>query len=124
MITKIRIQNFRAIKDLQLELRPFQVLIGDNNSGKTTFLDALLCLQKMSMFALSQAWTGSRFDFVRNLRVNADAAEIAWELEMDDATRYTLAVGLRGSARLVVLDEALNLNNTSLYRRKWDPRGQ
>ena len=45
-ITEVRIRNFRGIKSLDLELGRITVLIGENNSGKTSVLDALkLCLR-------------------------------------------------------------------------------
>ncbi len=48
-ITKVRIRNFRGIRDLDIELGRVTVLIGENNSGKTSVLDALkLCLRDLS----------------------------------------------------------------------------
>ena len=41
MIRNIRIKNFKAIKDLTIELTPFTVLIGENSSGKSTVIQAL-----------------------------------------------------------------------------------
>ena len=47
-ITAVKIRNFRGIKSLDLELGPVTVLIGENNSGKTSVLDALkLCLRDL-----------------------------------------------------------------------------
>ena len=47
-ITAVNIRNFRGIKSLDLELGPVTVLIGENNSGKTSVLDALkLCLRDL-----------------------------------------------------------------------------
>ena len=47
-ITEVKIRNFRGIKSLDLELGPVTVLIGENNSGKTSVLDALrLCLKDL-----------------------------------------------------------------------------
>lgn len=44
---KIQIRNFRGIRDLTLILDDFCVLIGENNSGKSSVLDALkLCLTR------------------------------------------------------------------------------
>ncbi|NUO79278.1 ATP-binding protein, partial [candidate division KSB1 bacterium] len=40
-ITEIRIENFRSLADIWLPLRRHTVLIGENNSGKTSFLDAI-----------------------------------------------------------------------------------
>lgn len=41
-LRKIRIQNFRGIKDLEIDIDDTTVLIGENNSGKTAILDAFL----------------------------------------------------------------------------------
>ncbi len=41
MLTRLQIQNYRGIKDLDVALRPFQVLIGPNGSGKSTFSSTL-----------------------------------------------------------------------------------
>ena len=41
MIKKLRIKNFRGIKEGEIELEPLTILLGGNNSGKTTILEAL-----------------------------------------------------------------------------------
>jgi len=41
MIKKLRIKNFRGIKEGEIELAPLTILLGGNNSGKTTILEAL-----------------------------------------------------------------------------------
>ena len=47
-ITTVRIRDFRGIKSLDLELGRVTVLIGENNSGKTSVLDALKqCLKDL-----------------------------------------------------------------------------
>ncbi len=40
-ITRLRIKNFRSIKDLDLELTETTVFVGPNNCGKTAILEAL-----------------------------------------------------------------------------------
>ncbi|MGO9594782.1 MAG: ATP-dependent nuclease [Steroidobacteraceae bacterium] len=40
-ISKVRIHNFRSIKNLEMDLGPTTVLIGPNNTGKTAILDAV-----------------------------------------------------------------------------------
>jgi predicted ATPase len=44
MITKIEALNYRALRYISQPLLPFQVLIGPNASGKTTFLDVIALL--------------------------------------------------------------------------------
>lgn len=47
-ISAVRIRNFRGIGNLDLRLGPVTVLIGENNTGKTSVLDALkLCLRDL-----------------------------------------------------------------------------
>ncbi|MHC1610061.1 MAG: AAA family ATPase [Candidatus Methanospirareceae archaeon] len=41
MITKLRLKNFRGIKEGELELAPLTILLGGNNSAKSTILEAL-----------------------------------------------------------------------------------
>lgn len=41
-LSKLYIKNFRCVKDLEVELHPgLNILIGENDTGKTTILDAL-----------------------------------------------------------------------------------
>jgi putative ATP-dependent endonuclease of OLD family len=47
-LSRILIENFRGIKNLDLVLGDTTVLIGENNSGKTAVMDALrLCLREL-----------------------------------------------------------------------------
>ena len=47
-ISKVRIENFRGLKQLEVDLDETTVLIGENNCGKTSVLDALrLCLREL-----------------------------------------------------------------------------
>jgi putative ATP-dependent endonuclease of OLD family len=47
-ISKVRIENFRGLKELELDFDSTTILIGENNSGKTSVLDALrLCLREL-----------------------------------------------------------------------------
>lgn len=41
LIKEVRVQNFRSLKQVSVPLDRVNILIGENNSGKTSFLDAL-----------------------------------------------------------------------------------
>jgi len=41
MVRKLELINFKGIKEGKIELYPFTILLGPNNSGKTTILEAL-----------------------------------------------------------------------------------
>lgn len=50
-VKNLTIQNCRVLKDVQLELSPqFNIIIGDNGSGKTSLLEALNILSKGRSF--------------------------------------------------------------------------
>ena len=44
MIASMHIENFKCFEDFDIELGPFNVLIGPNDSGKTAFLEAIRIL--------------------------------------------------------------------------------
>lgn len=46
MISELRLRNFKAFKDLELELRPFNLLSGLNSVGKSSILQSLLVLRQ------------------------------------------------------------------------------
>lgn len=48
MITRLEIENFKAIKHLALDLDPLTVLVGPNDSGKSTILQALHLLSRLA----------------------------------------------------------------------------
>ena len=41
MIKSIKLVRFKQFKETQIELRPFSILMGENNSGKTSVLQAI-----------------------------------------------------------------------------------
>ncbi len=41
LIEKVRIKNFRSLKEVEVSLSPLTLLVGSNNAGKTSFLRAL-----------------------------------------------------------------------------------
>lgn len=41
LIDKVRVKNFRSLRDVEVSLNPVTLLVGANNAGKTTFLRAL-----------------------------------------------------------------------------------
>jgi predicted ATPase len=42
MLTRVKIKNYRCLRDVDVELEPFTVLVGPNGSGKSTLMQALL----------------------------------------------------------------------------------
>jgi predicted ATPase len=59
MITTLRVKNFKALRDVEVKLTPIHVLIGPNDSGKTSILDALAALCRSVDHNLADAFLGS-----------------------------------------------------------------
>lgn len=62
MINEFHVQNYKALRDVKLKLTPMHVLIGPNDSGKTSILEALGALCRSVEMPLDEAfqgrWTG------------------------------------------------------------------
>ncbi len=51
MLERIRLQNFRVVREAEIDLERLTVLVGPNGSGKTTVLQGLQILTDMSAFS-------------------------------------------------------------------------
>src|SRR5947209_18477980 len=58
MIDRIRLTNFKCLRDVTVDLGPLTVLIGPNDSGKTSLLDAIRMLGRTTCETLSQVFVG------------------------------------------------------------------
>lgn len=60
MLNKVTIKNFRCFEEIQVELKPLTVLIGANNTGKSSFLDAIRKLEGTCLNARDNFRLGSK----------------------------------------------------------------
>ncbi len=54
LIDKIHIKNFRALRDIEVDLKPLTILLGTNNAGKTSFLRAFNAVLGISRTMLNK----------------------------------------------------------------------
>ena len=59
MITKLTVENFKALRRVEVKLTPLTVLIGPNNSGKSSFLEAVYALSRSTQFPLTNSFWSS-----------------------------------------------------------------
>src|SRR6185437_2798899 len=85
MITKLHVQNFKCLRDVSVELRPFTVLIGKNDTGKSSLLEAIHTLGGLTRAKPERtapidqlAWKGT------------DPPWIEWEVEVAATERNRL----------------------------------
>ncbi len=85
MITKFRVQNYKALRDVTLELTPVHVLIGPNDSGKTSLLEALGAVCRSADSSLFSAFRGSW-----------QGRELVWNGQ-DSAITITVSANISGT---------------------------
>ena len=54
-ITKLTVENFKSFDKLEVELRPFSIVVGSNASGKSNFLDVFRFLRDIEATSLESA---------------------------------------------------------------------
>ena len=54
-ITKLTVENFKSFDKLEVELRPFNIIVGTNASGKSNFLDIFRFLRDIANTSLERA---------------------------------------------------------------------
>lgn len=104
MLRKVLIKNYRTFKDFELELRPgVNVLIGDNDAGKSTLLEAinlaLTCRVRGNSITAELSpylfnWDTTQ-EYLKALRAGeVDALpEITIELYLDDIPKHAGLIG-------------------------------
>ncbi len=58
MITRFGVKNYKALRDVELPLTPIHVVVGQNDTGKTSLLEAMLALSRTAEMPLAQAFSG------------------------------------------------------------------
>ena len=103
MITLVQARDYRNLRDVRVPLREFQLLVGKNASGKSTFMDVIAFMSDFLLVGLERAVEkrapepralihgrqGSHFELVVEAAVPAEVGEKPNGL---DAVRYRLAV--------------------------------
>jgi len=120
VIVRVEALRYRCLHFVSQEVDPFQVLVGPNASGKSTFLDTVGLLrdllrnglvdavQKRSADLRTLTWMGSGRDF--ELAVELTIPEERRALLAQPSygrARYEVAIGLSPSGQLAILGENL-----------------
>ena len=106
MITLVEARNYRCLKDVHRPLKPFQILVGPNASGKTTFLDVIGFLRDVVTDGLDAAITdrspnpqdllfqqqGSDLELAVEAEIPGHVRELVEKSELD-SVRYQVKIG-------------------------------
>jgi predicted ATPase len=110
----IRIEGFRSIEDLKIELGDLQVLIGENGSGKSTIIEAF---ELLSLLASEQRFTvalANRHGLLQEL-VSPEASQLRLSVRVENTDQngdeptapleYSIALASVSSSRLPAIVE-------------------
>ncbi len=101
MITRFHVENYKALRDVTLDLTPIHVLIGPNDSGKTSILEALAALCRSVDHTFANAfvgtWTGAELvsQGSQSQQVTLDASWNSGEAE----SKYQLVCQFQSAGR-------------------------
>lgn len=114
-ITKIKVDNFKSLKDFEMPLGKFNVLIGPNGSGKTNVLEffslmgSCLASQKTPVYPFTYwgryknlVWSGNEHESIR--------AHIKYTIDGHDVT-YDSTITSSNNGRLEILEERLHIED-------------
>lgn len=83
MLEKVAITNFRGFEDHVLNLLPTTVIVGRNNAGKSTIVEALRLISLAVEFAKSRSYVPRQWLISRHLRTAKTRAPTLLTLEID-----------------------------------------
>jgi predicted ATPase len=117
MITRIEARNYKCLRKVDVSLRPFEILVGPNGSGKTAFMDVIGFLRDYVSFTVQYAvkqradnfqdlvWGREETNF--NLGVEAQIPQdriITTETASYTRLRYDLSVRLDVPSEVPVIE--------------------
>ncbi|HUP81296.1 MAG TPA: ATP-binding protein, partial [Pirellula sp.] len=77
MITRFHVENYKALREVSLELTPVHALIGPNDSGKTSILFALAALSRSTDHELVNSFLGTW-----------EGRDLVWHGDTDGVVRF------------------------------------
>ncbi|MFL6197576.1 MAG: AAA family ATPase, partial [Thermoanaerobaculia bacterium] len=90
-ITRIKVSNFKSFDELEVDLRPLNVLVGGNASGKSNFLDIFRFLRDMVTLGIENALSlQGGIEFLANFQ--APSEPISFDVVIAEGGRYRLSL--------------------------------
>ena len=118
-LKRIQIKGFRSIKEMTLELRPLNVLIGANGAGKSNLI-AFFKLVNELMAGRLQQHIGTTGRATANLHFGprmTPQLEVKMEFEVENGTdTYRMKLFHAAADSLIFAEEMLSFHQTDLFR--------
>jgi len=117
MIHKIRIKNFKSIRDVSVDLSPVTVFVGRSGTGKSNFLEAIAMLKKLVLQGGSQKDCPSHLSekepsFLFNCNFSVAGLEKCFSYHLSNEIRKT-----HGRRPWGAFEEILKLGDETLFHQ-------
>src|ERR1700682_3831795 len=114
MIHRLRVQNFKSIIDVAVDLSPVTVLVGKSGTGKSNFIQSLRLLRDVlssqQPHVLQQQWPQFRPAITSD---GPTAFEVEFSIAgIDERFKYQLSLGQQGGQ--LPVEERLDLGDRCL----------
>src|SRR5882724_9996922 len=98
MMTRFRVRNYKCLKDVDIPLTPIHVLIGQNDSGKTSLLEAMYALFKSSESmenAFPGDWSGTELVYLGSQEPKIELGATAWDSRIGSVEAFAYLIELQ-----------------------------
>ncbi|WP_423128799.1 methylation-associated defense system AAA family ATPase MAD3 [Gaoshiqia sp. Z1-71] len=117
MITKVEAANYRCLKRVSQCLSPFQILVGPNASGKTTFLDVITFISDIVNNGLDEAITVRSQNF-NDLTWSGNGGDIELAIECCIPSRVGSQMGENKEKRYLRYELKIGLSDANEHSIK------
>ena len=119
MVKRVEVNNYKCLREVRQDLGRFQILVGPNASGKSTFLDVFSFVRDLLDDGVEKA-VESRVGSLNELvwMGKSDWFEIALELEIPDRVRFEGYRFCRYEVRIGVGKHGVEILRETLWLKK------
>lgn len=119
MINNIQISNYKSIRELNLEMKPINILIGSNGAGKSNFISFFKFLkniydQNLQLFIAEE---GSSEDFLYYGSKTSDHIES--QIEFNHINRYCFTLKPNSDDKFYFFNESTSFNGEEDCGKDW-----
>ena len=118
IISNISVTNFKGLKDIYVPLSQFSCIIGENNAGKSTFMQALLLFLKGNKLSPNDDYYDNSKDVLITVEfsnISEDELESIGEVHRDKLKKYISNDGKLILARRYGNDGKSSLRNIGYF---------